>query len=69
VYNIKGQKVKDIVHGEFASGYHKIIWDGRDKNNRGVSSGIYFFRLESGVPDGLSTACVPMGLRSCIIEI
>ncbi|MCK9303156.1 MAG: T9SS type A sorting domain-containing protein, partial [Bacteroidales bacterium] len=48
VYNIKGQKVKDIVHGELASGYHKIIWDGRDKNNRGVSSGIYFFRLESG---------------------
>ncbi|MCK9310434.1 MAG: T9SS type A sorting domain-containing protein, partial [Candidatus Cloacimonetes bacterium] len=48
VYNIKGQKVKELINNELASGYHKIIWDGRDKNNRGVSSGIYFFRLQSG---------------------
>ncbi|GAB1467855.1 hypothetical protein MASR2M64_05450 [Candidatus Cloacimonadota bacterium] len=40
--------MKELKNDELTSGYHKVIWDGRDKNNRGVSSGIYFFRLESG---------------------
>lgn len=48
VYNIKGQKVKDLLDTEMTRGYHKVVWDGRDTNNRSVSSGIYFFKLESG---------------------
>jgi hypothetical protein len=48
VYNLRGQKVKDIINGEQLRGIHKTVWDGRDRNNRSVSSGIYFLRLESG---------------------
>ncbi|PKN72480.1 MAG: hypothetical protein CVU50_06375 [Candidatus Cloacimonetes bacterium HGW-Cloacimonetes-3] len=48
VYNIKGQKVKELLNTDMVKGHHKIVWNGRDKNNCGVSSGIYFFRLESG---------------------
>ncbi len=48
VYNIKGQKVKEVLNTDMEKGFHKIVWDGRDKNNRSVSSGIYFLRLESG---------------------
>jgi hypothetical protein len=48
VYNIKGQKVKELLNTEMEKGHHKIVWEGKDKNNRSVSSGIYFFRLESG---------------------
>jgi len=47
VYNIKGQKVKDIISGELSKGFHKAIWDGKDSTNRSVSSGIYIFRLAS----------------------
>lgn len=49
VYNINGQKVKDIICGELPKGFHKAVWDGKDGSNRSVSSGIYFFRL---VADG-----------------
>lgn len=48
VYNIKGQKVKELLNGNMAKGHHKIVWNGRDRNNRSVSSGIYFLKLESG---------------------
>lgn len=48
VYNIKGQKVKDIVNGDLLKGFHKAVWDGKDSRNRSVSSGIYLFKLESG---------------------
>jgi len=28
-------------------GTHTIVWNGKDKQNRSVSSGIYFIRIES----------------------
>jgi len=48
IYNIKGQKVKQLISNQLAAGEHSVVWDGRDENNRPVSSGIYFYKLESG---------------------
>ena len=48
VYNIRGQKVKDLFDSELVRGHHKLVWDGRDNTNRSVGSGQYFFKLESG---------------------
>lgn len=48
VYNIRGQKVKDLMNTEMIRGNHQLIWEGKDANNRNVGSGIYFFKLESG---------------------
>lgn len=48
IYNIKGQKVKDLLNTELIRGNHRLVWDGRDTNNRNVASGIYFIKLESG---------------------
>ena len=48
VYNLKGQKVKDLINSELPEGNHKLVWDGKDEANRNVGSGIYFLRLESG---------------------
>ena len=48
VYNLKGQKVKDLINADMLRGNHKLVWDGKDAHNRKASSGIYFLRLESG---------------------
>ncbi|MDP2172788.1 MAG: T9SS type A sorting domain-containing protein, partial [Candidatus Cloacimonadaceae bacterium] len=48
VYNTRGQRVKELIDQEMPRGFHKLVWNGRDNNNRGVGSGIYFIRLESG---------------------
>ncbi len=48
VYNIKGQKVRQLVSDQLSVDEHSVLWDGRDSNNKSVSSGIYFYRLKVG---------------------
>ncbi len=45
VFNIRGQKVNTIARGQYAQGEHKLVWDGKDANNRSISSGVYFLRV------------------------
>jgi len=46
VFNIKGQKVTTITNDVFEKGKYDLIWSGTDSNNRAVSTGVYFYRLE-----------------------
>ncbi|MCD6161597.1 MAG: right-handed parallel beta-helix repeat-containing protein [candidate division Zixibacteria bacterium] len=48
IYNILGQKVNNLVDEYKSSGNYSVIWDGRNKSGTTVSSGIYFYRIESG---------------------
>ncbi|MCD4818585.1 MAG: T9SS type A sorting domain-containing protein [Candidatus Cloacimonetes bacterium] len=48
VYNIKGQKVKTLLNEKLEAGNHKITWNGKDKNEKIVASGIYFYKLKTG---------------------
>jgi predicted outer membrane repeat protein len=47
IYNIKGQKVKQIVCGQLSAGQHSVIWNGKDSNEKPVASGIYFYRMRT----------------------
>ncbi|MCK9309253.1 MAG: T9SS type A sorting domain-containing protein [Candidatus Cloacimonetes bacterium] len=46
IYNINGQKVKELVDENMLAGNHSFIWNETDQSNRKVGSGIYFSRLE-----------------------
>ncbi len=48
IYNIKGQKVKSLMNDIFDQGNHKVTWNGVDNQNRPVSSGVYYYRVQSG---------------------
>ena len=48
IYNIKGQKVKQLVSSQLSAGQHSVVWDGRDENNKAVTSGIYFYKMKNG---------------------
>ena len=48
VYNSLGQKIKTLVDGSQTAGVHTVQWDGRDEEGQRVSSGVYFYRLQSG---------------------
>jgi flagellar hook assembly protein FlgD len=48
VFNIKGQKVKTLVNEHMTAGDHNVVWNGKDANNKSVSSGIYFYKMKSG---------------------
>ncbi len=47
VYNIRGQKVKTLISGTQPPGVYSITWNGKDENDRSVSSGVYFYKLNS----------------------
>lgn len=47
VFNIKGQKVKTLSKGMMEKGLHRIVWDGRNDTGHSVSSGIYFFMMDT----------------------
>ena len=64
IYNIKGRKVKTLECDESlvtrADGVgYSILWNGRDKNNQPVSSGVYFYQLRI---DGKSVA-----MKKCLL--
>ena len=47
IYNIRGQKVKELMHCIMETGSHEINWDLSGKNGRSVSSGIYFLKMSA----------------------
>jgi len=47
IFNLKGQKVRKLIKGEFTSGEHSAVWDGKDDKGKTVSSGLYFYKLRT----------------------
>ena len=45
VFNLRGQKVRTLLSGDFAAGPGSVVWNGRNDDGRQVSSGVYFYRL------------------------
>ena len=48
IYDLMGNKVKDLFSGLENPGYKNINWDATDNNGDLVSSGIYFYKLQVG---------------------
>jgi hypothetical protein len=47
IFNTRGQLIRTLVLGAIEPGIHYVVWDGRDEAGRPVSSGIYFYRMET----------------------
>jgi len=47
IFNLKGQKIRNLVDAYEISGQHSVIWDGKDDENYDVPSGLYFYRLKA----------------------
>ncbi len=47
IYNIRGQKVRNIHNGILGAGSHNLRWNGEDMNGRSVASGMYFARIKT----------------------
>jgi len=47
IFNIKGQKVLTLEDGEKIAGHHNIVWNGKDSEGSSVSSGVYFYKLDT----------------------
>ena len=47
VFDVTGREVRTLVSGTIGAGSHEIEWDGRDQSGNRVSTGTYFYRLET----------------------
>jgi flagellar hook assembly protein FlgD len=47
IYNLSGQVVRTLVDTQVQAGYHITQWDGRSDQGMSVSSGIYYYRIET----------------------
>ena len=46
VYNVMGQKVRELVSEYKTSGIHSVVWNGRNDSGLAVSAGMYVTRLQ-----------------------
>ena len=47
IYNVAGQKIREIISDEMINGKHNVIWDGMNDKGKIVSSGVYLVNLKS----------------------
>jgi len=47
VYNLRGQLVRTLIDESLESGYHNVKWFGKDNFGIEVSSGIYFYQMQT----------------------
>ncbi len=47
IYNIKGQRVKELFSQHQATERDKVVWHGTDDSGKPVASGVYFYRLKT----------------------
>jgi len=48
VYDVNGALVVHLTEGYQDKGMHTVSWDGRERDGRQASSGVYFYRLKAG---------------------
>jgi flagellar hook assembly protein FlgD len=41
IYDILGNEIKTVIDAVYDLGVYSLIWDGRDKNNNRINTGIY----------------------------
>lgn len=58
IFNLKGQKVRELVNEKLNAGMYTVTWDGTDRQNNVVASGIYYLRFT--VPERTQTRKITM---------
>lgn len=48
IYNVVGQRVRELVGGYLPAGRHRVTFDSRSEDGRTLASGVYFYRLIAG---------------------
>jgi len=48
IYNMNGQRVRELAAGEMAAGHHHVVWDATDVRGERVASGVYVYVLKAG---------------------
>jgi subtilisin family serine protease len=45
IYNIRGQRVRNLINDNYQTGNHRVVWGGTNDHGHTLSSGYYFYRI------------------------
>jgi len=48
IYNLRGQKVRNLLSAQKTSGYHNLEWNGQDNSGKPCASGVYTVTVKIG---------------------
>ena len=48
IYNLRGQLVRELCSSNLKDGEHSYVWDGRDLQDRRITSGVYTVLISGG---------------------
>lgn len=57
IYNVSGALVRNLISTQMNSGVHSVKWDGKDNMGKSLTSGVYFYKLESGKYQSATKKC------------
>lgn len=46
IYNVLGQQVKTLVSQKLLTGFHQVVWDGKNDQGLKVSTGVYLLKMK-----------------------
>jgi len=58
LYNIKGQKVKELLNSSMEAGEHNIVWNGTDNYGDVIANGIYLYSLQINGKQNIVRKCL-----------
>ena len=47
IYNVLGQEVVRVIDDNLKAGEYALSWNGLDQHGKLISSGVYFYKLET----------------------
>ncbi len=47
IFNVLGERVRTLADGYQPAGLHTLVWDGKNDKHETVSSGVYYYRMET----------------------
>jgi len=47
IFDLLGHKIRTLVDEQKEAGFHTVLWNGLDDNGSGVTSGFYWYRMQS----------------------
>lgn len=53
VFNARGELTRTLMDAVRETGFHTVVWDGKDAHGHEAPSGIYFMRIDA--KDGAAT--------------
>jgi hypothetical protein len=48
IFNVLGQRVRELLNASRESGQHTVLWDGTDDAGRRVAAGVYILHMRAG---------------------